>query len=290
MKKSSLGFGLGLRPKHYDVIIETWPTEIDWFEIITEDYLVPGGRPHYYLKKIAQRYPIVFHGVSLSIGSIDPLNISYLESVKSLANIVNPAWISDHLCFTGVNEKNLHDLLPLPYTEEALAHVASRVRQVQDFLGQQILLENPSSYVAFEHSTISEWEFLAALAKEADCLLLLDVNNVYVSGFNHGFDPLVYLDAIPVDRVQQFHIAGHHNFGDYIIDTHDATVIEPVWQLYQKAVARFPGVSTLLERDDNIPDLSELILELNQARKLAKIVEENNAPNSYTQASTTAIQ
>jgi uncharacterized protein (UPF0276 family) len=264
-----LGYGLGLRSQHYTDILTQQPP-IDWFEIITENYLVPGGRPLHNLQQIRERYPIVMHGVSLSIGSTDPINQNYLAQVKLLAERIQPAWISDHLCWTGVEGLNLHDLLPLPYTEEALKHVVERVSYVQDFLGRQILLENVSSYINYKQSHLTEWEFLAAVAEQADCKILLDINNVYVSAFNHGFEPQTYLDAMPAARVQQFHIAGHINHGSYIIDTHDQPVIDEVWQLYAAAVKKFGRVSTMIERDDNIPPLAELLAELQQARKIGE--------------------
>ena len=267
----NLGFGLGLRTAHYEAILETKP-DLDWLEVISENYLVPGGRPLANLTRIRQDYPMVMHGVSLSIGSSDALNYEYLRDLKQLAQRIEPAWISDHLCWTGIAGKNLHDLMPLPYTEEALAQVAARVREVQDFLGRQILLENVSSYVSFAQSTMSEWEFLRAVAEQADCHILLDINNIFVSAFNHGFDPCAYLDGIPVERVRQFHLAGHENRGDLIIDTHDAPVIDPVWDLYAKALQRFGPVSTMIERDEHIPPLPELLLELNHARRIAKDV------------------
>jgi uncharacterized protein len=239
-----LGFGLGLRAQHYTAILETRP-KIDWFEVITEDYLVSGGRPLYYLHRVRELYPLVMHGVSLSIGSGDPINFDYLKKVKALAVSVQPAWISDHLCWTGVNGLNVHDLLPLPYTEEALKHVVERVKRVQDFLGRQILLENVSSYIEYQASMMKEWEFLAAIAQQADCFILLDINNIYVSSVNHQFDPLDYINAIPIDRVRQFHLAGHKNFGH---------------------------VSTMIERDDNIPQLAELLAELQQAKQIAETV------------------
>jgi hypothetical protein len=263
----SLGFGLGLRVDHYDAILASRPA-IDWFEVLSENYLVPGGRPLNYLMRFRERYPLVMHGVSLSIGSSAPLDREYLRQLKALAGRVQPAWISDHLCWTGVAGRNTHDLLPLPYTEEALAHVAERVRAVQDFLGRRILLENVSSYVSFRDSRLSEWQFLTEIATRADCLILLDVNNIYVSSVNHGFDPLTYLNAVPVDRVQQIHLAGHENHGDYLMDTHDAPVPDPVWQLYAAAVRRFGAVSTMIERDDHIPPLGELCAELDEARAL----------------------
>ena len=272
----SLGFGLGLRVEHYQTILDTRP-DIDWFEILSENYLVPGGKPLHYLDRIRADYPVVMHGVSLSIGSSDPLDLDYLKQLKLLADRVEPVWLSDHLCWTGLNGTNLHDLMPLPYTEEAIEHVAARVRQVQDFLGRRILLENVSSYVTYTQSEMSEWEFVRAILERADCLMLLDVNNIYVSSYNHGFDARTYLGAIPVERVQQFHLAGHTNHGNYIVDTHDHPVIDPVWDLYAHAVRRFGRVSTMIERDDNIPPLDELLAELDQARAIAAAVENEAA-------------
>jgi len=266
---TSLGFGLGLRTEHYADILDGKPA-VDWFEAVTENYLVAGGRPLHNLMRVRERFPIALHGVSLSIGSTGPLDLSYLTQVKALAARVQPVWISDHLCWTGVNGKNLHDLLPLPYTEEALAHVVARVRAVQEILGQRILLENVSSYLGFQESRMTEWEFLTAVATEADCLLLLDVNNVYVSSVNHEFDPITYLDAIPADRVQQIHLAGHESHGDYLIDTHDQPVPDAVWSLYTEALKRFGVVPTMIERDANIPPLAELEAELRIARRVAE--------------------
>ena len=265
---SNLGFGLGLRATHYEAIFETKPA-LDWFEIISENYMVPGGRPLANLMRIRNDYPIAMHGVSLSIGSSDPLNLDYLRDLKALADRVEPAFISDHLCWTGIAGNNLHDLMPIPYTEEAIRHVVDRVRQVQDYLGRQILLENVSSYVTFAQSAMSEWEFLRAIAEQSDCHILLDINNIFVSASNHGFEPIEYLEGIPVKRVRQFHLAGHENRGDIIIDTHDAPVIDPVWDLYAKACERFGPVSTMIERDDNIPPLEELLVELDRARQIA---------------------
>jgi hypothetical protein len=241
---------------------------VDWLEVLTENYLVPGGKPLYYLEHIRRDYPMVMHGVSLSIGGSDPLDWGYLTQVKALAARVEPAWVSDHLCWTGVNRTNLHDLLPLPYTEEALRHVVERVRRVQDFLGRRLLLENVSSYLTYRDSRLTEWEFLCAVADEADCLILLDVNNIYVSGYNHGFDPRTYLEAIPGERVRQIHLAGHRNLGRYLIDTHDEPVTAPVWDLYELAARRFGPVSTMIERDDQIPPLPELLAELERARRI----------------------
>jgi uncharacterized protein len=268
-RRPSLGFGLGLRVDHYEAILADRPP-VDWFEALTENYLVPGGKPLDYLMRFRERYPLVLHGVSMSIGSTQPLDRGYLAQVKALAARVEPEWVSDHLCWTGVAGRNLHDLMPLPYTEEALANVVDRVRTVQDILGRRILLENVSSYVTYRDSQITEWEFLREIAERADCHILLDVNNIYVSSVNHEFDPLDYLNAIPVDRVQQIHLAGHENHGDYLIDTHDHPVPDPVWELYATALRRFGPVSTMIERDANIPPLEELCTELDAARQLAQ--------------------
>lgn len=261
-------FGLGLRAQHYQEILDQKP-RLSWFEIISEDFLVSGGAPLYYLDKIRQDYPISMHGVSLSIGSTDELNWEYLKQLKALAVRIQPLWISDHLCWTGVKGINAHDLLPLPYTEEAIEHVVTRIKKVQDFLGQPLVLENVSSYVAYVASEMSELEFLVAVAERADCLILLDINNVYVSAFNHGFNATHYLNSVPVHRVKQFHLAGHKRYENYIIDTHDEKIIDEVWQLYALALKRFGAIPTLIERDDHIPPLKELMLELDQARQIA---------------------
>lgn len=265
---SSLGFGLGLRVDHYETVLEQLPP-VDWFEVLTENYMVDGGKPLHYLDRIRQHYPMVMHGVSMSIGSTAPLDRQYLQRLQSLIKRIEPEWVSDHLCWTGVAGYNLHDLMPLPYTEEAIEHVAGRVRQVQDFLDRRILLENVSSYVTYGTSQISEWEFLAEVASRADCLILLDVNNIFVSSHNHHFDPVDYLAGIPVDRVRQFHLAGHSYNGNLIIDTHDHPIVDPVWSLYCQAVERFGEVSTMIERDDNIPPLEDLLAELEVARRFA---------------------
>lgn len=263
-----LGFGLGLRVDHYEALLDE-PGDVEWLEIVSENYLVPGGRPLRWLERFRERFPLVMHGVSLSIGGTDPLDMSYLDQLAALARHVEPAWVSDHLCWTGVQGVNLHDLMPLPYTEEALAHVVDRVRRVQDRLGRRILLENVSSYIRFAHSQLSEWEFLAEVAERADCLILLDINNVHVSAHNHGFSALDYLDGMPASRVQQFHLAGHEQGDALLIDTHDAPVGDAVWRLYVEAVRRFGHVSTMIERDDRIPPLAELRAELAHARALA---------------------
>jgi uncharacterized protein len=265
-----LGFGLGLRTEHYETILETHPP-VDWFEVLSENYLVAGGKPLYYLDRIRAEYAVVMHGVSLSIGG-DKINREYLKKLKELSDRVEPEWISDHLCWTGIRGKNLHDLMPLPYTEEAIAHVVSHVNEVQDFLSRRILLENVSSYVTYKQSAMSEWDFLRSIAERADCYILLDVNNIYVSSFNHGFDPEAFLRGVPIERVHQFHLAGHRNCGNYIVDTHDDSVIDPVWDLYAKAVRRFGDVSTMIERDDHIPPLLELLDELDRARRIAREV------------------
>ncbi len=270
-KPSHLGFGLGLRTQHYHTILETSP-DIDWFEILSENYMVRGGKPLDFLDRIRASYPMVMHGVSLSIGSSSPLDKTYLKDLRALADRVQPAWISDHLCWTGIHGQNMHDLLPLPYTEETAKHVAERVRQVQDYLGRQILLENVSSYASYVDSSMTEWEFISLVSEQADCLLLLDVNNIYVSSYNQGFDPHHFIDGIPAKRVQQIHLAGHHNHGDYIIDTHDAPVIDAVWDLYAYALRQFGAISTMIERDDHIPELSELVQELHHARTIAASV------------------
>ena len=263
-----LGFGLGLRTDHYETILSEKP-KLDWLEILSENYMVDGGRPLHNLDRIRALYPMVMHGVSLSIGSGDPLDMDYLKRLKALAARVEPKWISDHLCWTGVSGKNLHDLMPLPYTEEAVQHVAARVRQVQDYLGRQILLENVSSYVTYTQSAVSEWEFLTAIAEAADCLILLDINNIYVSSHNHDFDPREYLSGVPAERVYQFHLAGHTNNGNIIVDTHDHPIIDGVWNLYAEAVRHFGPVSTMIERDANIPPLAELLGELEHAKRIA---------------------
>ncbi|MFN0244642.1 MAG: DUF692 domain-containing protein [Planctomycetota bacterium] len=263
-----LGFGVGLRTVHFEHVLREKPA-VDWFEILSENFMDTGGRPLAVLEEIAARHPIVMHGVSLSIGSTDPLNRPYLEQLKALASRVNARWISDHLCWCGVAGRNVHDLLPLPYTEECLRHVVRRVRAVQDILERPLVLENPSSYVEFRSSTMSEWEFLARLAEEADCGLLLDVNNVYVSSVNHAFDAQTYIEAIPPERVVYYHLAGHTHHGTHILDTHSAPVIDEVWKLYARAVERSGGRSTLLEWDEDIPAFDVVHAEALKARAFA---------------------
>jgi uncharacterized protein (UPF0276 family) len=265
MKQDSLGFGLGLRKEHYNTILETSP-DVDWFEVLTENYLVPGGKPLYFLDQICERYPVVMHGVSMSLGSHDPLDMDYLKQVKELAKRTQAKWVSDHMCFTGVDGINAHDLLPLPMTDEAIRHVSNKIEQAQDFLGRQILVENASTYITYKQSNITEWDFTKAVAEESDSLILLDINNIFVSAYNHGFDPIEYLDGIPADRVQQHHIAGHSQYDGYIIDTHDHDIVQGVWDLYAEAIKRYGEVSMMIERDDNIPELPELLAELQIAR------------------------
>lgn len=274
-KMPFLGFGLGLRPDYYEEILEQKPN-LDWFEILTENYMVPGGKPLYYLDQIRAHYPVVMHGVSLSLGSTDPLDRAYLKQLSALAARVEPVWISDHLCWTGVNGINAHDLLPVPYTRETVNHVVSRIQQVQDFLGRPILIENVSSYLTYKQSEMTEWEFIQEIVKQADCYILLDINNIYVSSVNHQFNPIDYIIAMPAERVAQIHLAGHANHGNYIIDTHDAPVIQPVWDLYAATLQRLGPISSMIERDDNMPPFAELLAEVNRARRIAEsiLVEE----------------
>jgi len=262
----NLGLGIGLRTVHFKHILENQP-EVDWCEIISENFIDSQGRPRYVLEQIAERYPIVMHGVSMSIGSTDPLDFDYLGKLKQLSGEVNARWISDHLCWTGVASRNSHDLLPLPLNEDTLAHVVERIRVVQDFLERPLMLENPSSYVTFADSTISEWEFISRMAEEADCGLLLDVNNVYVSSVNHDFDPVEYVESVPHKRIVQSHLAGHTNCGTHLIDTHDGRVVDPVWELYRLLHQRTGGVSTLLEWDASIPPFEVVHNEVLKAKQ-----------------------
>lgn len=267
----SPGFGLGLRTDHYTEILASTPAAsgVDWFEILSENYLSGGGQPLAMLDQIRRDYPMVMHGVSMSIGTPEGPSDAYLRALRTLIERVQPLWVSDHLCWTGTQGKNLHDLFPLPYTDEAIDTVVANVRRVQDVLGRRILLENVSSYLSFNADTCTEWDFVAAVAERADSLILLDVNNIYVSSVNHGFDPRDYLRALPVARVQQIHLAGHSRQGASVIDTHDQPVADPVWALYADAVRRFGDVATMIERDDNIPPLPELVAELRHARAVS---------------------
>jgi hypothetical protein len=260
-----LGIGVGLRTVHYAHILEKKP-EVDFFEVLSENYLDTAGRPLWVLEQVAERYPVVLHGVSMSIGSTDPLDRGYLAKLKSLAARTRALWVSDHLCWTGVAGRNTHDLLPLPYTEEALRHIVERVRTVSDILERPLILENASTYAEFASSRMTEWEFFGRLMEEADCGMLLDVNNVYVSSYNHGFDPEAYIDAIDPSRVAQYHLAGHTNKGTHIVDTHNDHVIDPVWALYRRSIARTDNVATLLEWDADIPEFSVVHAEALKAR------------------------
>lgn len=248
----NLGLGLGLRGAHFDHIIQHRP-KVDWFEVISENFMDSHGRPRHVLREISEHYPVVMHGVSMSIGSTDPLNFEYLKRLKELADEIQPAWVSDHLCWTGVLTINSHDLLPVPLNDESLSHICKRINVVQDYLERPIVLENPSTYLTFEHSTMDEWMFLKLMSEETNCGLLLDVNNVYVSSFNNDFDPVEYVNNIPPDRIVQMHLAGHQHCGDYIVDTHDREVTDHVWELFRIMWQRTGGVSTLLEWDGNIP-------------------------------------
>ena len=268
------GFGLGLRTQHYaDFLARKQP--LDWLEIITDNYLIDGGKPLAVIDAIRRDYPVAMHGVAMSIGASQGVDVPYLQRVKALADRIEPLWVSDHLCWTGPGPEQLHDLYPLPYTDESARHVIAQIRRAQDVLGRRLVLENVSSYIRYRHDSASEWQFLAHIAQEADCLLLVDVNNIYVSSVNHGFDPLTYLHALPAHRVQQIHLAGHSDNGDHIIDTHDHPVAPPVWDLYAQACQRFGAVAAMIERDDHIPPLAELLDEMAIARRVAA---EHGAP------------
>src|SRR6266851_2632256 len=259
------GFGLGLRPEHYHDFADGEP-RVEWLEVLSENYLVPGGKPLDFLDRIGARYPIVMHGVSLSIAGTEPLDLDYVARLRALAKRVQPAWVSDHVCWTGVGAVNLHDLLPVPFTRAAMRHVAARVGRVQDFLRRTLVLENASTYLRFEGDEMPEWDFLRELVERSGCELLLDVNNVYVNSVNHGFRARDFIDALPRRAVRQIHLAGHSDGGGHLIDTHDAPVCEAVWDLYEYTVGRLGAVPTMIERDDHIPPLAELTAELDVAR------------------------
>ena len=271
-----LGVGLGLRTDHYQDILDG-RSNVAWFEAISENYMADGGRPLSFLTKIRELKPIVLHGVSLSIASVDPLNKKYLANLKRLVSRIEPSIISDHCCWTGFNGQNLHDLMPVPFTEEAVTHIAGRVREVQDFLGRRILLENVSSYLNFKHSEMTEWEFLTEISTRADCGLLLDVNNVYVSSVNHNFDPMKYIMGVPKERVGQIHLAGHSEHvakdgSKYLIDTHDNAVCDDVWKLYEATTRLLGNVNTMVEWDADIPDYSRLEEEVRKAQTIQEKV------------------
>lgn len=281
----NLGTGLGLRAPHYSHIAEKKP-KLGWFEAISENYMGLSdsghGRPLKILESIRQDYDVVLHGVSLSIGSTDELNMPYLKKLRELISRIEPRWISDHLCWTGVDKENIHDLLPLPFTQEAVSHLVERIKKVQDFLGQRILLENVSSYITFKHSEITEWEFLSEVSKKADCGILLDVNNVYVNSVNHQFDPVKYLKSLPLERVGQIHLAGHSRQGNILVDTHDAPVCDEVWDLYRIAIKTFGPISTMVEWDAQIPEFDRLKLEIDKAKK---ILSEEESKEDYERKS-----
>jgi uncharacterized protein (UPF0276 family) len=267
----NLGFGVGLRSGHYAYLEAHWP-RVDWFEVISENFMDSGGRPWHVLDEVVARYPVVAHGVSMSIGSADPLDFGYLVRLKRFVDEIDPVWVSDHVCWTAVAGVNTHDLVPIPFTEASLKHVVERVKIVQDVLGRPLVLENPSSYVTYVASTMPEWEFLARMAADADCGLLLDVANVRVSAVNHGFDPLEYLHALPHERIVQMHLAGHDDMGTHIVDTHDRPVCDEVWELYRVACELTGGVSTLIEWDDRLPPFPEVHAEVLKARDFAGAV------------------
>ncbi len=291
LHRSLHGFGLGLRVEHYaDIANPLAPLSAelrpDWLEVISENYMVAGGKPLQHLLRIRRDYPMVMHGVSLSIGSTDVLNLGYLRELKALADRVEPAWVSDHLCWTGVDHRNLHDLLPMPYTEAALQHLLPRIDQVQTLLQRPLVLENVSSYLRFAGDEMSEAEFVAELLRRSGCGLLLDVNNVYVSSRNHGFDPHDYIDRLPAQQTVQIHLAGHEDRGDLLVDTHDHPVCDPVWQLYGYTLLRIGARPSMIERDDKIPPLTELLQELQQARKLSRaMLGSRSAPEQGGSAS-----
>lgn len=307
----NLGVGVGLRTSHYAEVLErgrrgargesgdrvddgsgaqavcVTSVGVDWFELLSENYMVPGGRPLRIVREMQEMFPLALHGVSLNIGSSDPLRPAYLDALDALARLATPRFITDHLCWTGVSETNLHDLMPLPYTDEVIEHVAARVRRVQDRLGRRIALENVSSYLSFNDDAMSEWDFVTAIAEEADCGILLDINNVYVSAHNHGIDAMKYIDSIPAERVFQIHLAGHSTSGSLLIDTHDHPVTDVVWTLFERAIKRLGPISTLIEWDDQIPTYARLLEEADKARAIIERVTgwSSGSPNASVSSS-----
>ena len=267
----TLSFGLGLRTQHYNDFLNT-KQPVDWLEVISDNYMVNGGKPLAMLDRIRADYPVTMHGVSMSIGSVKGLNQEYLKKLKALEQRIQPMWVSDHLCWGGVHGRKLHDLMPLPFTQEALEVVSRNIRYAQDFLQRPLVIENVSSYVEFKDSEMTEWDFLSEICNRTGCQLLLDINNIYVSAFNHGFSPFDFIDSVPSEQIRQFHLAGHQDNGDHLIDTHDHPVCHGVWELYEYALHRFGSVPTMIERDDNIPPLSELLEELETAKAIASKV------------------
>jgi len=269
MSQSGLsGHGLGLRKPHYAAFL-AGEAKVDFVEVISENVMVDGGKPRDILRRVRANYPVALHGVSMSVGSADGVDKDYLKRLRALVDEIEPAVVSDHLCWTRIGGFNAHDLLPVPYTQDALKIVCDNVDRAQTALGREMLLENPSSYVSWPGVDLTEWEFLNEVSRRTGCGLLLDVNNVFVSGSNHGFDPVAYLDAVPVDRVRQIHLAGHSEGRTLKIDTHDAAIIQPVWDLYRRAIERCGPVATMIERDDNIPPLEDLLAELSVARAIS---------------------
>lgn len=263
------GYGLGLRKEHYCDFLET-SVPVDFVEVISENFMVAGGQPRHILRQIRERYPVALHGVSMSIGTAEGLDQAYLRRLKALVDEVEPLFVSDHLSWSRSGGFNAHDLLPVPYTDEALDRVCANIHQAQDVLGRTLLVENPSSYLAFDGACMSEWAFMTAMAERTGCELLLDVNNVFVSASNHGFDALAFLDGIPAERVRQVHLAGHSQGRELLIDSHDSPVCSGVWDLYAKAIALLGPVATMIERDDAIPPLAELLEELSMARAVGQ--------------------
>ncbi len=269
------GVGVGLRSPHTNEILSGLPA-IPWFELLADNHMVKGGLIPLQLEQICQHYPVTFHSVGLSLGSIDPLDLDYLGKLKQLMQQYNIAWLSEHCCFTSVDGFHSHDLLPMPYSEESLSHMVTRVSQAQDFLGERILIENVSSYMKFAESTLDEVDFISELAKQADCLLLIDVNNIYVNHINQGIDAEKYISRLPYEKIKEVHLAGFDDRGDYILDAHNNPVAAPVWQLYEKLIQHIPDVPTLIEWDNDIPSLRRLIQE---AQKAEVIVNKYSSGN-----------
>ena len=264
-----IGHGIGLRPKHWNHVLQTKP-DVDWFEVITENFMDTEGTGLRTLEKIRKDYPVVTHGVALSIGSADPLDPKYLKKLKKLVDHIEPVWFSDHLCWTSINKVHSYDLLPLPQTEKVIMHIADRIDQVQNYVGKKMLIENVSSYVTFKDSDVSEWEFISEIARKSGCGILLDINNIYVNAFNHDFSAETYIQSIPTEYVAQFHLAGHTDFGTYLFDTHSARMIDATWKLYELAVRRFGNIPTLVEWDEGIPDFDVLVDERKKAVEIEK--------------------
>jgi len=270
MTRNTLGYGIGLRVQHFPHYLEHGVTGLDWLEVISENFFEPGGRPQAVLERVRADVPIVLHGVSLGIGNTAPMSSGYLHSLAALIKRIEPPLVSDHLCWGGVAGKFAHDLLPLPYTEQSLKHVVERVGLVQERIGRELVLENPSTYVAFAENTIPEWEFLAEVAKRSGCGVLLDVNNIFVSAFNHGFSAETYLDSIPAEKIRYVHLAGHTDYGSYLLDSHIGPTPDPVWRLYGRLIQRIGRISTLIEWDEQVPEFEVVAAEARQASSIAK--------------------